>query len=975
MNANFLQEMTAVQEAFDMWKTNHYDDSKIPTNGIVQSKDIVGNGRLYGEIAYYRKWSESENNERPEKDVLNKNCFDDYQGDLIVVPRGVEDLFYLNNEEIGIKNDNVYIIDAVNSMIYKIKGYTIKSVDVHSLAMYREVTGGNVDVRFASAEVEGSGDNIKYAGEEYYKDKDGNYVDENGNIVDEDHKVKNPYGFKLIADYRSNNIYKLYNNGELYGKGVKGTQLNTSPSEMEKIDSTKFSELIMPSQIKNCKKIINGYNALYYIDGNNELWAIGPNSKNKFGLTEEQQNEYTGREVIKLNVNNKKVDMCWDLCNLLYVRTIDNELYSVGGDAGDLISRTRGDGKDEIVNSFTKIKFEHPENIKYAIYLRTGNNRSRVILVCKDNKFWGIGWQMAAICGTGEKNDNYISFVPIFDGNIYEYNENNKSYEVKSYNASGDIDQDIKKICINIDIVRINILKKDGTVWYATGGKLVGIENLNSGVGVEDIYTAGQGLVFLQKDGKVFATTVGDDPVGMGKIGVGTPTQLTLPEDLESEGIKEIYSRNDTIYYLSNQGKVYGSSSTVGYLGTKNKENKIILVEDKIKMSSFYDGIFNDPLSVGIFDYGVIVCIGKDGKKYSIGNKDILFGDSVLEKDWKKVADNLIIKKVFLGENNSIAVINDKNELYVAGEDGRRLGLGISTLTQVNNLTKVEDSLIDGKVKEVSFTMGCMYVLTTEGDLYASGIFSTNGSNINWPYGTHPGWSEKKDNYSLVKIELPKAESISSIERDVMVVTEEGIYTWGANYYNSYLEMSYVPVKSKINNDFNKNDIRKIGVSMELSVILKNDGSIFLNGGCLKQVDGYLGVNFGNNCFENKNSSFDGKAVENFSICDRNAAYFITDDGALYGYGYKKLLGIGDISDGCTDIIQKLKVGEKDNEVVTQVVAGNQCTFVVTKSGKIFATGSNIYGVLGRWIGIDRKSPNSRYKTAFEWVECPELEL
>ena len=60
MSASFIQEMTAVQEAFDMWKVNHYDDSKIPTNGIVQAKDVRGNGRLYGEIAYYRRWSESE---------------------------------------------------------------------------------------------------------------------------------------------------------------------------------------------------------------------------------------------------------------------------------------------------------------------------------------------------------------------------------------------------------------------------------------------------------------------------------------------------------------------------------------------------------------------------------------------------------------------------------------------------------------------------------------------------------------------------------------------------------------------------------------------------------------------------------------------------------------------------------------------------------------------------------------------------
>ncbi len=50
--------------------------------------------------------------------------------------------------------------------------------------------------------------------------------------------------------------------------------------------------------------------------------------------------------------------------------------------------------------------------------------------------------------------------------------------------------------------------------------------------------------------------------------------------------------------------------------------------------------------------------------------------------------------------------------------------------------------------------------------------------------------------------------------------------------------------------------------------------------------------------------------------------------------------------------------------------------FIAIKNdGTVYGTGSNKYGILGRWIGIDRKTPNSRYKTAFEWVECTELEI
>ena len=59
MDSKFLSEMTEVQEAFRVWQAEHYDDNKIPSIGIVQLKDIEENGRLYGEIAYYRRWSET----------------------------------------------------------------------------------------------------------------------------------------------------------------------------------------------------------------------------------------------------------------------------------------------------------------------------------------------------------------------------------------------------------------------------------------------------------------------------------------------------------------------------------------------------------------------------------------------------------------------------------------------------------------------------------------------------------------------------------------------------------------------------------------------------------------------------------------------------------------------------------------------------------------------------------------------------
>ena len=82
------------------------------------------------------------------------------------------------------------------------------------------------------------------------------------------------------------------------------------------------------------------------------------------------------------------------------------------------------------------------------------------------------------------------------------------------------------------------------------------------------------------------------------------------------------------------------------------------------------------------------------------------------------------------------------------------------------------------------------------------------------------------------------------------------------------------------------------------------------------------------------------------------------------------MLGINSTSASALKTAQKLPL-----ENVVQIVAGNEFAIAVTKDGKVYGTGSNVNGILGRWIGIDRNSPNSRYKTAFEWVECPELEI
>ena len=439
--------------------------------GMVQIKDINKNGRLYGEIAYFRRWSEAR--KKPDTDVnLDDESFNNlYGGDIIYVPRGVEDLYYLNNKEVGIDSANVYIIDAVNSMIYKVSGYKMKNVSVHSLAMYKELTGGNATVNFASAEVSGGGDNVKYVGEKYLKDKNGNYIDEHGNIVDEERKVINPNGFKIIAS--GDNIFKLYNNGDLYGKGIKGAQLNTSLEEMNKLNPYVWSRWEVPTEVKDCKKIIAVNTAIFFVDKNDDLWVCGENNAdNRLGLTSEQSIDYTGRTATKINLGNKKVKNVFPGYDNTFVITTDDKLFATGSNAGYQL----GLGRAGYTEKFEEVDFDFVSDIEY-IYAEANPECEMTVIRCKEHKFYVAGNDSRGILNGKKK---YSTFTRAFDGSV-----------------GPDIDSEIKDLSWTTQLI---LVKNDGTVWMSgftgyVGGGLSNSETMgtfkkyNDLTDIEGIYT------------------------------------------------------------------------------------------------------------------------------------------------------------------------------------------------------------------------------------------------------------------------------------------------------------------------------------------------------------------------------------------------------------------------------------------------------------------------------------------------------
>ena len=270
--STFLSEMTAIEEAVQMWRAGEAigqigeETKAIPSIGLCQVSDLTKTERLVGEVGYYRIWSMKET--EPETSIYSSSSEfnSEFESEMIFFPAGVQDLFYLNNEALGIKSDKTYVIDAATGMIYSIAGVKLKGISCYSANMATAVMSGSSNAPvFAESEVSGTGTGDKLAGnvqDELLEDgtKNPNY---------------NPYGFQIISDSESNNVYKLYNNGDLYGKGIKNFSLNLSEKEMADCDTKVWQNFTIPENIGGYKKLYQGSNTFYVIDNDDYLWAWG----------------------------------------------------------------------------------------------------------------------------------------------------------------------------------------------------------------------------------------------------------------------------------------------------------------------------------------------------------------------------------------------------------------------------------------------------------------------------------------------------------------------------------------------------------------------------------------------------------------------------------------------------------------------------------------------------------------------------
>ena len=351
-----LQNFTQMQEAIQLYYYT-VTDGTLPVSRNVSVAELESNQNLKTEIGYYRVFLQT--GERP---ILPQ----DFSGDFMETPSGIADLYYLDNEKLNANTGKQYIYDTVTGEIYLIEGVKVKGETAYSESGMREIMNKN-----------------------YVPD----YIENVTMPPSPEPGTGAGYDFKFADGVKiSNNLYKIYNNGDVYGIGEKGIRLNLSDEEIEELNVAHWGTVDFNSILNGFEKVFVGNQMLRksqtLITNLGDVYVFGNNGRdvsNKFGVSEEVLSTYNENGLNKLEFSYGKIKNMFIGDNLTFVITEDNKLYACGlNNNGQL-----GIGNYENTSVYQEVKgIPNVEKIKY---IHTFNSGHYTIIEMNDNTFYFSG--------------------------------------------------------------------------------------------------------------------------------------------------------------------------------------------------------------------------------------------------------------------------------------------------------------------------------------------------------------------------------------------------------------------------------------------------------------------------------------------------------------------------------------------------------------------------------------------------------
>jgi len=376
-----------------------------------------------------------------------------------------------------------------------------------------------------------------------------------------------------------------------------------------------------------------------------------------------------------------------------------------------------------------------------------------------------------------------------------------------------------------------------------------------------------------------------------------------------------------------------------GQLGDNTNNNSNIFKPIKNNMTP------NKPIFISCGSYHTTV-LTRQGKIYSCGlntngqlcNKTFNNSNELIEIDYNNFNNDKKLTSIFSNESNTF-VIDETNQLYSCGlnNDGQ-LGLGI-TFNYVSNNLPINTSIIPSTIYAGQYNS---YVLSNT-KLYGSGRNYFNQLN-------NPDYTFL-DSENLIEFNLNELTNISYIaagNENIFIIDNNELFVCGKNTNGQFgnnsnsdafeLEKVYLP-QPTINKPI------KVFTFYEHTFVLAVNNKLYATG---NNSYGQLGLGNNSNKFvftEINNSFLSSSTISNIS-CGKNHSIILTNDGKIFSTGSNIYGQLGNGNNNNTNTFIQIDTSLL-NGIPTKIACGAYHTLILTSNNKIYGCGLNNYGQLG----------------------------
>lgn len=378
--------------------------------------------------------------------------------------------------------------------------------------------------------------------------------------------------------------------------------------------------------------------------------------------------------------------------------------------------------------------------------------------------------------------------------------------------------------------------------------------------------------------------------------------------------------------------------NTYGQLGISNNTNSNIIQLMKNNMG------IDIPVAISCGSYHTTI-LTKSGKVYSCGlnsngqlcNKSYNNSNELIEIYYDNINNNAKIISIF-SKNSNTFIIDETKQLYSCGlDDNGQLGINVTSNYITNNL------LIDTPSVPTSIYAGPYnsYVLSDK-TLYSTGKNTFNQLNNNILF-------VESDNFT--EFNLNNLQNISHIEtgnENIYIINNNELYVCGKNSNgqngNNTNEDSFELEKINLI-EFVNDKPNKVFTFYEHTFVLTHNNKLYATG---LNTYGQLGLGTNNNIYKFSliDTSFIGSSIISNISCGKYHSVILTNDGKIFISGSNIYGQLGNGNNTNLNTFTLLDTFSLNGTPI-QIACGAHHTLILTNTNKIYGTGLNNYGQLG----------------------------